>query len=251
MDIQARLFSEVYTSVKLNDSFTAGISESLWSRILREHESGRIFLRIECQEKDWICPMGQPIKEIDSDSIFLPTWMMECAGFPDTAEMATITVFTEEAFPESTRLVLRVVDSAFYNSEVKGELERILTHIGVVKKHTLLQLPIEGLGGYQVEVFVADTEPADVVLCNGDEVVVEFEEPVDQIQPRVPTPIQERPPTPIPEPTPVLPDAIIQPEEPRGFVPFRGEGYTLGGSNHSIPEWRRNLPPRRQNERQV
>ena len=258
MNTQARLFSEAYCPVKLCSPFAAGISQSLWSKIMREQETGRTFLRMEYAEtgKDWICPIGQPItttvaefgEELTSDVVFIPTWICECAGFPGVGEVATITIFTQEAFPESTKLILRVVDSAFYNSEIKAELEQALSHIGVVKKHSLLQIPIADLGGFQVEVFVADTEPADVVLCNGDEVVVEFEEPLDQFTHPVPVPGTTRPLTPIPLfPEMMLPSIdgpLTQTTTQTGFTAFQGQGQTLGGSNADLPEWRRNLPPR-------
>jgi hypothetical protein len=237
------LFSEIYCPTKLSNAFSAGITETLWREIMQNETAGRSFLRIESNGKDWICPIGQPISEENlDDAVFLPSWMTTCAGFQGTGEAVSIYELEKEAFPEARKLTLRVLDSAFYNSHVKEELERALSHLGVLKKHTLLQIPVNDLGGYEIEVFVANTEPADIVLCEGDEVVVEFEEPVDQIQP-------PRPPTPIPvEPQP-LPDFMHPPmtfqEQTTGFVPFQGEGYLLGGSNANIPEWRKNLPPKK------
>jgi hypothetical protein len=215
------------------------LSEPFWREIMNEHHSGRTFLRIESHSNEWYCPVGQPVSESDiENSIFLPLWMVESAGFEGFGDDCTVTVLTEEAFPEATKLVLRVIDSAFYNSEVKQELELALSSLGVVKTHRLYQIPIQGLEGFRVEVFVANAEPADIVLCDGDEVAVEFEEPVDQI----PAP---RPPTPIPSPIPTLmiPDPPLR---QTGFVAFQGEGRTLGGSNAQIPSWRRDCPPKRQ-----
>lgn len=239
-----RLFSETYCPTKLMNSFSAALPEQLWREIMNDHQSGRAFLRIESNETHWICPVGQPIQDSDiEDAVFLPLWMIESAGFAGFGETCTVTHLTEEAFPQATKLVLKVIDSAFYNSEVKEELEAALSSIGVVKRQSLLEIPIQNLGGFQVEVFVANTEPADIVLCDGEEVVVEFEEPVDQIAP-------PRPPTPIPQPPPALqePDLMIPMEtaRQRGFVPFQGEGRLLGGSNANAPCWRRDCPPKRQ-----
>jgi hypothetical protein len=128
-----------------------------------------------------------------------------------------------------------VIDSAIYNADIKEELEKALSSLGIVQEHSILQIPVAALGGYNVEVFVSKTEPANIVLCDGEEVAVEFEEPVDQIAP-------PRPPTPIPEPAAMLPSVFQQPQA-QGFQAFQGEGRALGGSNVDIPEWRRGLPP--------
>ncbi len=240
-----KLFSEAFCSTKLTNPFSAALSEQVWREIMNEHQTGRVFLRIESNSKEWFCPVGQPVSDSDVDNaLFLPLWIVETAGFAGFGEECSVTILTEEAFPQATKLVLRVIDSAFYNSEVKEELEMALTTLGVVKTHSLLQIPIQNLGGFQVEVFISQTEPADIVLCDGDEVAVEFEEPVDQI----PAP---RPPTPIPPSIPSLEhlSTAMVPDEPvrqTGFVPFQGEGRTLGGSNAHIPQWRRDCPPKRQ-----
>ncbi len=242
MSKTVHLFSEIYSPVKLCNAFSAGVTESLWKEMMENENAGRCFLRIESNGKDWICPIGQPISEQNlDDAVFLPSWMTNCAGFQGTGEAVTICELDKEAFPEATKLTLRVIDSAFYNAQVKEELEHALSNLGVVKKHSLFQIPIQGLGGYEIEVFVANTEPADIVLCEGDEVVVEFEEPVDQIQP------PPRPPTPVPPQPQPFPDTILQEfqQQTSGFVAFRGEGHTLGGSNANIPEWRKNLPPKK------
>jgi hypothetical protein len=113
--------------------------------------------------------------------------------------------------------------------------------MGVIKQHTTLQIPIQALGGYTVEVFIAETEPANVVLCDGEEVAVEFQEPLDQIAPPIP-------PTPIPEPVSVISTDEMIPESTlrTGFHAFQGQGRLVGSSNADIPEWRRDLgPPRR------
>ena len=120
------------------------------------------------------------------------------------------------------------------NKLLKEELEKTLTAMGVVRSQSILQIPIESLSGFRVEVFITKTEPSDIVLCEGEEVIVEFEEPVDHYEP------PQRPSTPIPTEEPMLlADQVTR---------FLGEGRRLGGCDAQIPEWRRNLPlpPRRQ-----
>ena len=217
---------------------------------MRNEGARRKFLRVEHPEglDDWIAPIGHPVMgeeqgEKEIYDIFLPLWMIDAAHLSGEGEVSTMEILDEEHFPEATRIVFRVIDSAFYNADVKEELERALSSIGVIRKQSILQIPVQALGGYQVEVFVSETEPANIVLCDGEEVAVEFEEPVDQITP-------PRPLTPIPEPPPLLPNDLMVPSgflgpqpQPQGFQAFQGEGRLLGGSNVDIPEWRRGLPP--------
>lgn len=87
--------------------------------------------------------------------------------------------YDQGAFPAATRIVLRPHDSAFFNSDIKAELERGLTRIGVVQRGTSVTIPIEHLGGYEVTFDVVETEPANLVLAEGDEVVLDFEEALD------------------------------------------------------------------------
>jgi hypothetical protein len=237
MEFRANLCSQAFLSSKDEDNFSFQASRSLWQKIVRSEDIGRIFLRISTEDppREWIAPLGHPITEdMDmEDTLFIPLWMASQAHptpFDACGEMVDATVMTTEAFPEATKLTLRVVDSAFYNSDVKGELELALSRIGIVRRHTVIKIPIENLSGFPVEVFVAGTEPADLVLCEGEEVAIEFEEPVDHYSPE-----PSRPPTPIP---PVMDELI-----PQNTTLFPGEGRVLG-SHPGIepPAWRRGLP---------
>lgn len=232
---------------------------------MRQEGSKRKFLRIEHPSglSDWFAPMGHPIrishdeerKEESIYDIFLPLWMIDAAQLNGDGEESTVEVVDEEYFPEATRIVFRVIDSAIYNADVKEELEKALSSIGVIREHSTLQIPVEALGGYKVEVFVSKTEPANVVLCDGEEVAVDFEEPVDQIE--APTVEPPRPLTPIPPPLAMfspegmIPEMGFQPVAPQqqGFQAFSGNGHSLGGSNLEAPEWRRGLPPPKQSKR--
>jgi hypothetical protein len=255
MNFPIRIWSKAYAPSSDTDTYSIQIDKYVWERAMRQEGSRRKFLRIEHPAglEDWIAPIGHPVtveheEESKEDYIydaFLPLWMIDAAQLGGEGEQSTVEILDEEYFPEATRIVFRVVDSAIYNADVKDELEKALSSMGVIRKHSTLQIPVEALGGYTVEVFVSETEPANVVLCDGEEVRVEFEEPVDQIEaPRPPTPIPELPP--IFSASPMIPESEMQPEpQTHGFQAFAGQGRLLGGSNASIPEWRRGLPPRR------
>lgn len=249
MSYPIRIYSSAYASQE-GESYTIQLDKELWQMIMRQEGSKRKFMKIEHPEglRDWYAPLGHPVplernqeetKEDHLYNIYMPLWMLDAAHLKGEGEESVLEVMDEEYFPEASRIILRVIDSAFYNADVKAELEKALSNIGVIQEHTTLQIPIAALDGYTVEVFVSRLEPANVVLCDGEEVAVEFEEPVDQI----------RPPTPIPEPPPLLPspDTNIVPTTfsslTTGFQAFQGSGQTLGSSNVNIPEWRRGLPP--------
>jgi hypothetical protein len=254
MPSAVHIWSKAYAPSTDTDVFSIQVGKSLWERAMRQEGSRRKFLRIEHPEglEDWIAPIGQPVQESEDhtheeafENIYLPLWMIDAASLIGTGEDAVVEIVDEEHFPEASKIVLRVIDSAFYNADIKQELERALSAIGVVRKHSTLQIPVEALGGFAVEVFIAETEPANLVLCDGEEVAVEFQEPLDQIAP-------PRPPTPIPEPpaqllaTTMIPEGFVNANQrSTEFRAFQGEGHTIGSSNISIPEWRRGLPPPR------
>lgn len=242
MPISVRLWSKAFAPTSDPDPYSLQVDRTLWEQAFRREGGRRKFLRIAHPAglEDWYAPIGQPVvpeEEYEEvRNVYWPLWMMDAAHVGGNGEETTAEILDEDSFPEATRIVLRVVDSAFYNADVKEELERALSSLGVISQHTTLQIPVAALGGFPVEVFVSKTEPANVILCDGEEVALEFEEPVDQM----------RPPTPIPVPDPILqvPSMIpLAAPEPQGFRAFQGQGQTLGGSNASIPEWRRGLPP--------
>lgn len=246
MEFPIRIWSKAYAPTPDTDSYSVQVDREMWNQALHTEGSRRKFLRISHPEglDDWIAPLGDPVAPTQSSdspcmNIYMPLWMIDAGAFQGQGEESTVEVVDEEYFPEATRITLRVVDSAFYNADVKEELERALSSLGVVRQHTTLQIPIEALGGYTVEVFLSKTEPANLVLCHGEEVAVEFEEPVDQIAAASHS-VPFRPPTPVPD---ELPRMIPLEETEQGFRAFQGQGQTLGGSNVSIPEWRKGLPP--------
>ena len=232
MEEEVQVFSEAFCPINITDHFTVAVSEDFWREIMNHHQEGRCFLHIQIGDKVWIAPVGHPVSSTITRNpcVYVPLWMLDSAGFQGVGEMAMCSVFDNQAFPHASKISLKVIDSAFYTSEVKEELEKALTAMGVVRSESILQIPIQSLSGFRVEVFITKTEPSDIILCEGEEVVIEFEEPVDHYEPppRVPTPI------PLEEPMLLAGDQATR---------FQGEGRRLGGSNSEIPEWRRNLPP--------
>jgi hypothetical protein len=264
--VYSKVFLESYDP---NDWSNVTVDRSLWEEIHRiqtplfygaggrlpDAASHRYFMRFN---DDCIVAIGNPAMVATGEKkVYMPHWLLDQSGLQGEGESVKIEILTEEAFPQATKIILRVVDSAFYNSDVKKELEVALTRLGIIKKNQLLHIPIEALDNFTVDIYVSELEPANIVLCEGEEVVVEFEEPVDAFESKekeekeeekeketspfaVETAMGLRPPTPIPSefesllpPPPVL------------------TGNVLGSDPSAVPEWRRGLaaPPQRRQQR--
>lgn len=247
MNYSIQLYSKAFLPHEntQTSSLTADLSRDFWEELHRELDCKRPFLCFKKGEESMILAVSNPVQEQGHTEgeykVYAPLSFLDRLGASGDGEQVDITVLSEEAFPQATKIVLRSFDSAIYNSDVKQEIEYALSNLGVIERHAQLQIPIRELGGYPVEVFISELEPADLVLCEGDEVVLEFEEPLDQIAPP-PVP-SERPPTPIPETIPHLESMLAEMQQ---AIP-EPVGRTLGtGDPSQIPEWRRQLgPPRR------
>ena len=194
------LASTAYLDTK-TDTSVCYIHHFDW--VNRIQDASRLFAVLKFNETTTrICAVEHVTSDdIPSDMvnpIFVPLWLIPT----ETAVGGPIEVnfLTQEAFPEASRIVLKPLDSAFYNTDAKEMLTASLTRLGVLRKGDTVLIKLEELGGYEMGFYVVDLEPADVVLLNADEVVIEFEEAADQWDGR-------RPGTPIPEPMlPILAD---------------------------------------------
>jgi len=164
----------------------------------RREDSRRLFAKIDYEDKVMYIALGSYTECASTDStltrLILPRWALDVLSATGMGDLGVVTWLTEEAFPSATRIVLRPHDSAFYHSDAKEELEIALTRIGVLQKGQTILVPIHSLGDYPISFDVVDLEPANIVLADGEEVVIEFEAALDA----VPEPI-ERPGTPIPD----------------------------------------------------
>lgn len=239
MEYTVQIFSKAFLSSEEDQAnwSNATVSRGLWEELLRENTNHqRLFLSFHGQEHPVICAVGNPsLEHTDMHQVYLPYQILDRLNSTGSGEEKQVSVFTEEAFPEATRITIRVIDSAAYNSDIKEELEQTLGKLGVLQKDTQYQIPIAALGNYPADIFISHLEPADIVFCQGDEVAIEFEEPVDQITPPPP----ERPPTPIPQAPQNLMVPEIQAPQPQGRL--------LGSDPNNLgPAWRQQIgPPRR------
>lgn len=218
---------------------TCHVVASVWSRLFEEnHGAKRLIVKISKEAGDGTteavyCALGSPLQEnrlpygADAESaLFLPCWALQRLGLDGCGEELQVRWFSEEAFPEATRIVLRPHDSAFYHVDAKEELERELTSIGVITEGSVIPVSLEALGGFVVSFEVIRTEPANIVLAEGDEVAIEFEEALDAAA-QAPGPGPGPAPGPAPGPGPETFDSLL----PSGStIPQSPAGRVLGGA---------------------
>jgi hypothetical protein len=203
---------------------TVQICEKDWTDITEEI-GGRVFAQISFGERKIVCSVGSPVQQDDitRGAVFMPTWIGDRLGIDLTGDEVAVTFLGRDAFVEATKIVLRPHDSLFYNvQEVKENLEGALTRLGVVERGQAVLLFIPELG-HELAFDVVGTEPASVVLCEGDEVAIEFEEAVDSLMPPA-----------APAVIPAVADAPMFPDEE---VAYKPEGHVLGGTRRENP-WR-------------
>ena len=174
-----QLWSHIFLE-DAHDWATCSMSLAEWQRITGEYEGTRHIARVTFQEKDIYVALGIP-HTAEEGRLHLPSWLVDHLGAEGCGETVDVLWLTQDAFPEATRIVLRPQDSAFYHADAKEELERALTRLGVLRTGDTILVPLDCLGGYEIPFDIVSTEPANIVLAQGDEVIIEFEEALDSI----------------------------------------------------------------------
>jgi len=104
-------------------------------------------------------------------------------------------------------------------------LEGGLTQIGVIQKGQAIMIPIQTLGGYPMSFDIVETEPANTVLADGEEVIIEFEASLDMPPEPIERPVTPHPPVDLAEFTTL----IEMPKPPVGRTTGGVNRYTADG----------------------
>ena len=160
------------------------VSLAEWRRIHDDQPNvRRIFGRIAVGDATAFCALGEPkgMEEFADElrSIIIPDWVREILYLEGSGDAVEITWMSEDSFPNAIRVVLRPHDSAFYHGDAREELERALTNYGVIAQGTTIPIELEALGGFSVKMDIIQTEPANIILLEGDEIAFEFEGSLD------------------------------------------------------------------------
>ena len=217
-----KLWSSIFLDEQ-PDWATCSVPLEEWRRVTEENEGTRHIARISSGDREVFAALGAP-NSAEDEQIHLPSWLVDHLGLEGCGEEVEVTWLTQDAFPEATRIILRPQDSAFYHSDAKEELERALTRLGVLRTGDTIVVPLDCLGGYQIPFDVVLTEPSNIVLAQGDEVIIEFEGALDaesEESVEVWNPFEDEEPEPEEEPQP----------EP--------VGNAMGGEVRLLPDGRR------------
>ena len=200
------IYSTVYHDQALS-SYNCYLDEKEWLRVTNDFESSRVFARIINGEKSWICALGSPII-IDSNEnikpLFVPQWMLDNIEEDGSGSLLEVQWMPADVFDNSNHIVLEPFDdiSGIENIDVILQIE--LTKLGILQKNKLIHIQIDEI---TILFLVKNISPASIVLCQGDEVSLEFyKEPSPVRAPTpIPPPVQELEPSSYSSPSPPLP----------------------------------------------
>lgn len=202
------------------------VHSNLWNRWISSQTIETLLVEVSQGDQRFVLTVDSPHTG-DSTTIYIPSRIFTGLQGPHV-EMKLRT----ELPPIATNIVLQPLDTELYHCDIAGAVSQFLSHWNVLQKHTTLSVPCPELGGYCVDIFVQETEPADCVLLRGEvplnlaESLLTVPEWSTPVPTHVPT---ERPDTPIPnEPEAFLPMHPPQPFSRGGFIPFSGTGNRLG-----------------------
>ena len=231
MDVQ--LFSDCYTEVESKDLFVVRATQELWSKWMQENAGDtRVFLRIfhPDGEGSFIVALGDPIQGIAENRIYMPSWMLNSNRLEGSGESVVVEAFESDSLPKATRIVLRPIESSFFDADFLPILEKVFSRMGVLQQGKQILVPIEELGGIMAELFVEKTEPGMEVYLDGDDIPLEFEQAMDYRP--MPLPLPPRAATPPMPPIEQFMESLalppMVPTAQAGFMPFQGSGHRLG-----------------------
>jgi hypothetical protein len=173
------------------EPYSCYVNESLWKQITNDLMANRIFIRINNGTEFWICSLGQPIYTSfnSTNHIYVPKWMLEQIGLEGVGENIEIDMFPSDIFDYSRKIVLQPHTSISHIESIQDLLSYEFTKLGVLKKDSTIVV------NETLKFEVVGLEPASIVLCEGDEVVLEFVESLDSLaRPPTPYPFEAFPP---------------------------------------------------------
>jgi len=177
-------------------NYNCYLDEKEWLRITSELNSSRLFARIINGDKLWICALGNPIRTGNPESykqLFVPQWMLQQIHDDGVGEQLEVEWMSSDLFDNSSHIVLKPFTDISEIENIDELLQNEFTKLGILQKGTLIYIDYKD---NSVLLFlVKDLSPASVVLCEGDEVSLEFyKDPPPPVRVSTPIPVVDEPP---------------------------------------------------------
>lgn len=199
MDYQARSILETpYGDITSKYAYVSLRDYNKW---FDDHPGGLMVLRLESQTElvRYVAVAGPynssiQTEEHNDDIIYLPDSIYQEFDNAGSIMLKADVVYDLE---KATKIVLKPLDNAAYHQDMRELMESAMNEFPLLQKHTQFSVAVEALGGYMIDIWVEDIEPAELVQLGG-EVEVEFTEPLEEIVEFVAPAVPE--PEPAPEP---------------------------------------------------
>lgn len=162
-----KVWSTCYCSTVVSD-YTCYVNEKEWIRLHNDFSTSKMFVRIIKNDKYWICALNSPIQDVPNNSIYVPLWMLSQIDSSGDGEELQVEFMPTEAFDHSEKIVLKAL-SEIEVYDIQELLSNEFTKLAILQKDTIIQCQ-------DLFFYVMRLEPASVVLCEGDEVTLEFYE---------------------------------------------------------------------------
>jgi hypothetical protein len=122
-----------------------------------------------------VCAAGQFHVETNNH-LYVPNWILQHMNQGDEEERHLFVRPVLETPPRATLIVLKPLDNALYDTDMRTLFEERLYTFHTLQTGTTLSVHLPELGGLEAYARVERLEPADLVVL-GSEVNVEFVEP--------------------------------------------------------------------------
>ena len=163
--------------------------------------------------------LGSPIVSNEL-ALYLPNWFIDPIGINGTGEERIVKFEMSERLPKATSLKFKAIGHIPDWIDLIEILEEPLSQLGVLKRGQLIPVPVIE----DAVIVLEECEPNEQFLfMDGSNIALDIQK--DEELPVEDSSIDET--APMIQPEPIIETPVIRGN--RGFIPFEGKGYVLGG----------------------
>jgi hypothetical protein len=194
------------------------VPQNIWRRWVDAQEAEVLLVEIQQGGTRFILCVEGPHQQSTMD-IYIPGRYMRDLVFEERVRVQVL----EEMPPNATEIVLQPLDGGFGGVDLASAASQFLSNWNVLTAGSILSIPCEELGGFEVDVLVKQVEPAATVLLRG-EVPLVLEDPTEHEF--LPQPVVQQP---------VVAEededfnSMVPVSLPQATSAFSGNGRRLGG----------------------